>query len=251
MLFSKIYEGSTYPTIFIHGFLGSHKDAKSLIHNSFISWHAIDLPGHGKTKQEAAFKDLTTYLDNLSSSFHLVGYSLGGRVAQKLASHINCKSLSLLSSHTIFNDQEYLARIEFEKNLLQNLIIQPLDEFLITFYNSPIFASLRHNRSLFEKYIKARLSQDKDDLIFGLNELAMTNIVSDLPNCPILGLYGEFDLKYQKIYTLLPEKVSVVSIDHAGHTIHLENPKSCLKALEKFIGTVEHDMENMRQLSRH
>jgi hypothetical protein len=38
--------------------MGSCHDAKGLLDTSYLSWHLIDLPGHGKTKQKATLQDL-------------------------------------------------------------------------------------------------------------------------------------------------------------------------------------------------
>jgi pimeloyl-ACP methyl ester carboxylesterase len=213
-----------------------------------ISWIFIDLPGHGKTKQNARFSDLIKFLDDLCSPFHLVGYSLGGRVAQKLSHHKNCLSLSLLSSHTLFDKNTYDERRRFEESLKQDLLNLSMKDFLDKFYSSSLFSSLRRRKKVFEKLKLMRENLAQQDLIFGLNELGIENLVSDLPPIPVLALYGMLDLKYQKLYTCLSETVSVVSIPHAGHAIHLENPKHCLATLEKFIGTIEHDLANCGKL---
>jgi pimeloyl-ACP methyl ester carboxylesterase len=249
MLFYKRYQRTTHPTIFIHGFLGSHKEALNLLHSETISWHLIDLPGHGSSKSDTSINDLMNYLDSLGSPFHLVGYSLGGRVAQFLSHHKNCLSLSLISSHTLFDEKTLQERIIFEDNLKLDLVSHGLERFVQNFYESSLFSSLKRRKRVFESMMIRREGLFLDDLLFALDELSVKKIKSNLPNCPILGLYGMLDRKYQKIYTCLPEQVHVVSIPNSGHAIHLENPKRCLEILETFLYKVENDLANLRTLS--
>jgi 2-succinyl-6-hydroxy-2,4-cyclohexadiene-1-carboxylate synthase len=251
MLFYKTHVGKSAPVLFFHGFMGSGLEGTPL-RSKVLSWHFIDLPGHGKTKQTATVEDIETYLTNLQGPFHLVGYSLGGRVAQKLASHPQCLSLSLLSSYTLFDKEAYTERRAFEQKLKKDIEELPIETFISNFYNSPLFTSLKHKPKLFEPLLKRRSSLTKKDLLFALEQLTVAKIHSDLPSCPTLGLYGEYDAKYQTIYTKLPPTVTVVSIDNAGHAIHLENPKACLKHLEHFIQAVEYDnMDSLRTISGH
>ena len=226
--------------------MGSCHDAKGLLETSYLSWHLIDLPGHGKTKQTATLQDLFDYLDELKSPFHLVGYSMGGRVAQKLAHHKNTLSLTLISSQTLFSDAEYLNRIEFEKELTQKLQNLPFKEFVEEFYKSSLFTSLRRRKTLFNAMLTLRQDLDPKDLLYALKELNIEKIISPFPPCPILELYGMCDLKYQKYCNQLPEVVHVVSIAQAGHALCLENPKQSLSLIEKFITRCEHDVANLR-----
>jgi pimeloyl-ACP methyl ester carboxylesterase len=48
---------------------------------------------------------------------------------------------------------------------------------------------------------------------------------------PLRILIGTDDEKYQALYGSLPH---TVHIPEAGHTIHLENPTACAKAIENF-----------------
>jgi pimeloyl-ACP methyl ester carboxylesterase len=249
MLWTQSYVKASYPVIFLHGFLGTYKDAYVFQTSQTLSWHLIDLPGFGKTKRSATLCDLIYYLDSLNSPFHLVGYSMGGRVAQKLSHHHNCLSLSVISSHTVLSQQELQERILFEQEQKQALINLPFDQFVDQFYASPLFASLRRKKSSFTSMIKKRKNQDKEDVLFGLDELGIERLSAPLPSCPILALYGMLDLKYQKLYALLPKNICIVSIPHAGHNLCLENPKECLNSLELFIRSIEHDMERLWTLS--
>lgn len=228
--------------------MGSHVDARPLLSSSELSLHAIDLPGHGKTGQNANLHTLYSYLDNINCPFHLVGYSFGGRIAQKLATHPNALSLTLMSSHTLFSVDELKIRKEFEQKLKDDLQNQEMDTFVANFYSSPLFSSIRRRKRLYESYLMTKSSHKKEDLLFALSEFAIEKILSPLPPIPILGMYGMLDLKYTKLYTQLPKDASVVSVPSSGHVIHMENPSFCIKTLEKFIGQVEDELASKRTL---
>lgn len=225
--------------------MGTHADAKPLLNSDFLSWHLLDLPSCGKSVN-ASIQDLKEYLDTLNTPFHLVGYSLGGRVAQKMASHQQCLSLTLLSSHTVFDDDELQERIEFEEKLRKNLSELSLEEFFLQFYSSPLFSSLKRKKRVFENYMLKKKELSKQQIEKMLEILNINSLHSFLPPCPVLGLYGAFDLKYMKLYSKLPPHVQVVSVPNSGHVVHFENASFCINILEKFIRDIEHDLASLR-----
>lgn len=227
--------------------MGSHLDAKPLQASDFLSWHVIDLPGHGKSL-DSCLDDIWAYLDELKEPFHLVGYSMGGRVAQKMAHHPSCLSLSLLSSHTVFDPHELQERKQFEDDLGSELEKLPMHEFISKFYSSPLFSSIKRRKRLFESYLLRKEGLDKTYLLQGLKNLSVTNLTSSLPSCPVLGLYGALDLKYMKLYSKLPQDVHIVSVPHSGHVVHFENASFCINILEKFIRDIENDLAILRKL---
>jgi 2-succinyl-6-hydroxy-2,4-cyclohexadiene-1-carboxylate synthase len=219
---------------------GSHHDGLKLLESEVLSWHLIDLPGHGKTPSSASLEDIKNYLDKLQSPFHLVGYSLGGRVAQKLSFHPKCLSLTLISADTDFSDETKKSeRVEFEKKLFLELENSDLETFFKNWYNNPLFASLKRRKKLFEKTLLQRSHQNKQELLEGLKKLTLEHLESSLPTIPTLAIYGMFDQKYKKLYGLLQDPIHVVSIPNAGHALHLENPKTLLLTCEKFVRMIE------------
>ena len=73
--------------VFLHGFLGTKEDWNEIIsylepkYNCF----ALDLPGHGSTPYcEDWEEDIFEEIADFSTPIHLIGYSMGGRVAMRL-----------------------------------------------------------------------------------------------------------------------------------------------------------------------
>ena len=83
---------SNTPIVWLHGFMGSHKDwlpiTSQIDHNSIC----IDLPGHGSAnhlRSNNGFEGVMTYVVNALEKrnitrCHIVGYSMGGRLAMML-----------------------------------------------------------------------------------------------------------------------------------------------------------------------
>jgi isochorismate synthase / 2-succinyl-5-enolpyruvyl-6-hydroxy-3-cyclohexene-1-carboxylate synthase / 2-succinyl-6-hydroxy-2,4-cyclohexadiene-1-carboxylate synthase / o-succinylbenzoate synthase len=83
--------------VFLHGFLGSSEDWVPLMSGLAAAGHesmAVDLPGHGQTVSASGVPDIVGAADGLAALLQarglagrtiLVGYSLGARVAMKVA----------------------------------------------------------------------------------------------------------------------------------------------------------------------
>lgn len=203
-------EGPGIPIIFLHGFLGSGEDWRSVV--SYLSpckCIAYDLPGHGDSPFDTDFQiDLPTY--------HLVGYSLGGRIAlQRFAKQ--AKTLTLLSVHPGLKTEEekkgrWLQDLKWA-HLLSEL---PIDEFLFRWYDQSIFNGFRPDFTLRKK-----------QNIEGLKGALLHYSLAKQERYEIEGvLIGEKDEKFKTLYK------SPVLIQDAGHMVHLENPKAVASIIE-------------------
>jgi 2-succinyl-6-hydroxy-2,4-cyclohexadiene-1-carboxylate synthase len=145
--------------------------------------------------------------------FHLVGYSLGGRLALQYTHLFSRKvaSLTLASSHAgLRTEEEKKERFLLDTMWAERLLSLPLEAFLSKWYTQPIFGGFQPDLS------KRRLHDAK--------ELAKTMLHYSLSKQPFLDpknalvMVGEKDEKYR---TLWP-KAKI--IPNAAHMIHLENP---------------------------
>src|SRR5690625_7193382 len=80
--------GEGPPIVLLHGFTGSHATWSAFVSKWKDDFQliTIDLPGHGKTivktprTIESCCNDLKQLFDHLElKTFHLIGYSMGGR----------------------------------------------------------------------------------------------------------------------------------------------------------------------------
>ena len=86
---------SDIPTIFLHGFTGSHRSWDEIVSKSNLLTITLDLPGHGKStfnNLESDYsiddwcEDFNEILNSLDiDKIDLCGYSMGGRLAISFA----------------------------------------------------------------------------------------------------------------------------------------------------------------------
>ncbi len=215
MLAQKILKkGPGIPIVFFHGFLGTAADWEPVC--SYLpSCHCIgyDLPGHGKSP---FMEDFTIDIPR----FHLVGYSMGGRIAMACAAKHpeQIVSLILLSAHPgLKSDEEKQKRMASDREWAKLLLELPIDEFLLRWYNQPIF-----------KPFKPDLSMRRHQNIPGLAAALMQYSLAKQPFHEIDGvLVGERDKKFRALYK------DPIVIPNAGHMIHLENPKAVAQAMQQ------------------
>jgi 2-succinyl-6-hydroxy-2,4-cyclohexadiene-1-carboxylate synthase len=198
--------GPGIPIVFLHGFLGTAKDWEPVC--SFLPSSqciGFDLPGHGNSPFVEHFKIDIPY-------FHLVGYSLGGRIAlsyiEKYPEQI--ASLTLISTHPgLKTEEEKQERLENDQEWARLLSELPIDEFLSRWYDQSIF-----------KPYKPDLEMRKQQNIPNLKAALLHYSLAKQKRYEIDHvLVGERDEKFKALYShpiLIPE---------AGHMVHLENPR--------------------------
>lgn len=225
--------------VLLHGFLGSHKDllplAKALKENYQIL--LIDIPCHGCSKEGPLLDTLYGYLKEEQGPFHLMGYSMGGRLALLLQSKLpKALSVTVISSHFgLDTEDEKIKRLEQDANWCRCLENMPFSTFLQRWYEQPLFASLRRKKRVFESMLKRREKNSPRALKRALEELSLAKMEKiDSLTIPCLALFGMLDTKFAKLYTKLPQSVQVVGISHAGHTLILEDPLMCAQIFDQF-----------------
>ena len=244
--------------LFLHGFLGSQKDWQQVVdivakYNFCIT---LDLPGHGNSsdpdllKNIWDFKSLAVRINDMLlhlgiNKVGLVGYSMGGRIAQYFAVHFPEKLSKLVlesSSPGIKNKNEKIARLQEDKKRAQDLQNKPLSKFLNHWYNLSLFEGIK-NHPQYAEMIKQRMLNDPHLLAKALRAFSVANQpyleekLSAL-RIPVFLMCGEKDKKYVDIMKSLKQrnpgfKLSV--IDKSGHNIHLEKPILFAEHLVEFL----------------
>ncbi len=196
--------GASPPIVFLHGFLGKAEDWLGVCaHLPERLCIGYDLPGHGKTPfgVEVAIDE---------PECHLVGYSMGGRLAlQYLQRH--ALSLTLLSVHPgLKSEGEKKARMQSDEAWARVLRETPIDTFLKKWYNQPIF----------QPY-KPDFATRREQNVEGLAQTLVAFSLAKQKRFEIDGvLVGVRDIKFRALYE------HPVVIPNAGHMIHLENPRA-------------------------
>jgi 2-succinyl-6-hydroxy-2,4-cyclohexadiene-1-carboxylate synthase len=203
------------PLVFLHGFLGTKRDWEPVIsHLPPCECICLDLPGHGNAPFSKTF-DLAVP----APKFHLIGYSMGGRLAMQYALlHPNrIASLTLASTHpglsSLAERKERLASdAAWAKRLFD-------DDFFTAWYEQPLFAGFKPKtpRSQNRKELAASL------LHYSLGAYPPLNVPG------ALHIVGEKDLKFRALHP------TALVIEGAGHMVHLEKPKEFAKILDSYI----------------
>ncbi len=243
--------------VFLHGFLGNHLDWRQIIDafsNRFFCI-APDLPGHGQT---AAGKSLLHYrmqdcaeklcelLDKLGiSRSHLVGYSMGGR----LALYLLCRFPHRWASGIIESASPGLAtaalrrqRREHDRLLANRILSGDMETFIDAWYSQPLFATIQAAPE-FSRTRCRRLENDPAGLA---NSLLAMGTGSQPPlwkklsriQVPLLAIAGEHDEKFKAIAAEMAAACPALTpavVTGAGHNVHIEAPQAFVRAVETFL----------------
>jgi 2-succinyl-6-hydroxy-2,4-cyclohexadiene-1-carboxylate synthase len=220
----SLKQGNGTPLVFLHGFLGDHRDWEGVASNLIFPCIAFDLPGHGASPFTEDF--FTVFLKSVEDlpPFHLIGYSMGGRLAAQFARLHPGKiaKLTLLSAHLgLRSEEERKKRLEKDFEIAKKILEAPIDEFLKEWYDQPLFHTLIAKMDI----RSMRRNQDKQGIAKALCAFSLGKQVIALRDAHLL--VGEYDEAYRTHYQNLPHIV----IPDAGHAIHLENPNAVARTL--------------------
>lgn len=242
--------GNGPPVLLVHGFTGRGSSWSGLGRALRAAGHrtiAPDLPGHGRSgiaddpcriTVERTADDLAALLDRLGAApAHVVGYSLGARVALRLAvvHSASVRRLVLESpSAGIADAQERAARHDADERLARRIEKGGIGTFVDEWESQPIFASqattLTH--ATLARLRRQRLANRAEGLaasLRGAGQGSMEPLFDRLAavRSPTLVIAGALDpvglARARTVAGLIPTaRLAVVA--GAGHTPHLERP---------------------------
>ena len=245
--------GEGEPVTLLHGFTlngGSWSEVIARMPRRWM-WIAPDLRGHGETRiaagapctMDACTADLEMLWNSLGlTSSHVVGYSMGGRLALHVATSLpeRVRSLLTLGAHAGLDANARLARQQGDEALAARLEANGIEPFVNYWSAQPMFAGLERRGSVFSARLRAeRLANQPAGLaasLRGMGAGAMTPLWDELPRiaAPCTFAAGEEDAPYIAAATRLAEAVPnsrVVLIPRAGHAAHMEQPAAFAKVL--------------------
>ena len=241
------HEEQVETIVMLHGFTGSTKTWERVA--SMLPQYrviAIDCIGHGQTespndytlyKMEYQLAVLEEVFEALQlTSFTLVGYSMGGRIALSYAIKYprRVKTLILESaSPGLRTEQERNVRKEADDALANKIQLHGVTSFVDTWENIPLFASQKRLPQYIQQAIREeRLQQHEQGLansLRGMGTGIMPPMWDELHklSMPVTLITGALDTKFVDIareMTTFIQKVRHLIVNDVGHAIHVENP---------------------------
>ena len=262
------------PVIVLHGFTGSGAAMAPLTDRLAAALGADralprplrcvvpDLVGHGTSEApidpspyrvEAMAGQVTALADALGcDTFHLIGYSMGGRVALTVgcAAPQRLRSLALIGATAgIADPDERRRRIEADSARVER-IRADFAAFVDEWMADPLFAG---QAALGQEHGRAarsqRLAANPEGLARslehgGTGSMAPLHGRLDACDVPTLLVAGGHDAKFcaiaQQLADVLPH-AEIALIEGSGHAAHVERPDAASGAIAAFISRAEAD----------
>jgi len=256
------------PVVLLHGFTGSAQAMAPLSEPLAARLPARlaariicpDLVGHGRSevpddldlyRVEAMAGQVAGLADALDcETFHLVGYSMGGRVALRLGCTASqrLRSLTLIGASAGLVEPGQRRRRARTDAARAERILADFEAFVDGWMADPLFAG---QAALGEAYLQAardqRLASSPQGLarsLLAAGAGAMEPLHGRLGDChtPTLLVVGANDSKFcamaEQLAAALPG-AALAHIDGAGHAAHVEQPDAAAAAIAGFITATE------------
>lgn len=240
------------PLICIHGFGGSGLDFEALSRqmNPGFNTIGVNVPGHGglDVSSDPLNKILNTAQRFNQAPIVVLGYSMGGRIALRLAltGKLNIAHLILIGTTPgISNPELRLARIHFEREISKRLKGDSPRDFE-SWWRS--LAPIKTQSSMPEPY-QSQMRQRRalnhlghlDEMLAVFGTSSMPSMWSDLEHITVATdlFVGGRDQKYldiaRKIKDIMP-RANCTTIEGCGHAPHLEAPAATADCLNDRLG---------------
>jgi naphthoate synthase len=252
-------EGAGAPVLLLHGFTGCAEGLEGLAARlrDGLRVLRVDLVGHGGSDaphdleaytMASCTADLAAVQDALAlGACHLVGYSMGARVALAfgVAHPERVRSLALIGGRAGFADpDERRDRRAADEALADAILAHGLEAFLDRWMALPLFASqARLGSAARERERRRRLRNRPHALALSLRGMGagaqppLHERLGDLDR-PVQLLVGREDRRFlpvaRDLVGRLP-RATLVTVPEAGHAAHLENPDFTGATLRRFL----------------
>jgi 2-succinyl-6-hydroxy-2,4-cyclohexadiene-1-carboxylate synthase len=231
--------------LLLHGFTGSTRSWDALV--PALTEHCrvirVDLPGHGRTAHSddlerhtlpSAAADLEAMLRALdTASAHVIGYSMGARLALYFGMHHPERVRALLlesGSPGLATEPERTARVASDEALAQRIERAGIEAFVRDWEALPLWRT--QSDALKRAQRPGRLANRAAGLdlsLRGMGTGAQPSLWDALPalRIPTHCLVGEQDDKFVAIADAMCVRnpaIAVTRAANAGHAVHLEAP---------------------------
>ena len=239
-------------TLCLHGFTGSAASwtfLKAYLDNTRLI--QVSLLGHGRTDSPESVRryamsqqlaDLAEILNQLKlHKVNILGYSMGGRIALSFAARYPDRVNKLILESTspgLRTFKERMARLKQDHQLAQKIRHEGLVKFVDFWESIPLFAS--------QKALSAREGRLKANplglarSLEGIGTGSQPSIWKALKHIhlPVLLICGTLDEKFFHIGKRMQQELKgsqFILAEHAGHTVHVEQPHFFGKIVSEFI----------------
>ena len=245
--------GAGPPVTLLHGFTQSGRSWRELISRMPEGWKWVvpDLRGHGDTQTRhgapcsmaACTEDLVMLWDELGiERSHLVGYSMGGRLALHVAARRPDRVLSLLTigAHAGLDEDARDGRRRGDEALAERIEHDGIEAFVNYWGALPLFAGLERRGPAYVAQVRAeRLRNHAAGLacsLRGMGAGVMEPLWNDLVHVSVPSAFvaGQLDHGYvasaRRLAATVPNGRSEVVL-RAGHAVHQERPDAFARVL--------------------
>lgn len=251
--------GNLEPIVALHGFTGA-RDSFSTVFESlptFVRTLAVRLPGHHADVPVAAgfVANVDVVAHALSnrllptlgvSRCHVLGYSLGARIALGLAARYPSvvAQLTLIGVHPgLVSESQRVRRIAADRRWIEILRTRGIRAFVAAWQEHPIFGTQKRlPAEVLKRQRDVRLSHDPDALADSLQYMGLGVMpdyraaFADL-SMPVTLISGALDHKFAALaqeLTHFRSHTRIVQIDGAGHNPVLEQPRALAHAVLEY-----------------
>lgn len=247
------------PLLLLHGFTGNADTWKFLspLLCSHYQLIMVDIIGHGKTDTDADLEryrieemanDLKCIFDRLSiSSAHVLGYSMGGRLALTFANlYPQCVCSLILESTSpgLATEEERSERRKSDQILAERILEDGIESFVERWENIALFESQK--RIPLEQRINIRnqrlmnSTRGLANSLLGMGTGSQPSWWEELKKLtmPVLLITGDLDKKYCEIAERMKNRLNNcewIIINDVGHAIHVEDGDKFGKIVSEFL----------------
>jgi 3-oxoadipate enol-lactonase len=248
--------------LLVHGFGGAKEDFADHV-PALARDHTVvvfDHRGHGASDKP---DDRNAYsLDRLATdvlevadaadlpTFRLLGHSMGGMVARKVALHAPARVSALVMMDTSagpvpgFDPALMEAAAEVALTRGKAALKELLD--MAPVLETEAYKRVLAERAGYEQFVEKKF-EDLSAVMWGALAIALAHQSDDLPamatslRCPMLVLVGEQDTPFVEAARIMAAAIphaELVVLADAGHSPQFENPQAWIDALTSFLAGV-------------
>ncbi|WKS99070.1 2-succinyl-6-hydroxy-2,4-cyclohexadiene-1-carboxylate synthase [Gallibacterium salpingitidis] len=227
--------------IFLHGFLGSSEDWNAVVAHlpNKVRCYCLDLPGHGKNThiQVKDFADTAAWLSQhiyqcvQQQPYHLIGYSLGGRLAAYFATQTAFPVYALQkvclegANLGLTCQQERDLRWQNDLSWATRFAEEPIYIVLQDWYQQAVFADL--NAQQRQQLIQLRANnqpQSLSKMLLATSLAKQPELWQIIRSQPEKFHYfcGENDQKFRQLAE--KQQLNLTLISKVGHNAHVHQP---------------------------